>query len=136
MEESFDLDGRFCDDDDDDDDDDDLETSWQKQKLFSNLINIQKSLILADSVFNETHLQLPDFVEDDIDTDRKNENIKFTKQTSLYQIIYYILHARKKKTPFHMMTAHAIYDKCKSRELVTILIILNNASPKSKRELA
>ena len=132
MEESFDLDDRFCD-DDDDDDDDDLETSWQKQKLFSNLFNIQKSLILADSVFNKIYLQLPDFVEDDIDNDRKNENIKFTKQTSLYQIIYYILHAGKKKTPLHMMTAHAIYDKCKSRELITILIILNNASPKSKK---
>ena len=130
MEESFDLDDRFC--DDDDDDDDDLETSWQKQKLFSNLFNIQKSLILADSVFNKTHLQLPDFV-DDIDNDRKNENIKFTKHTSLYQIIYYILHAGKKKTPLHMTTAHAIYDKCKGRELITILIILNNASPKSKK---
>ena len=46
LEESFDLDDRFCDDDDndddDDDDDDDLETSWQKKKLFSNLFNIQK----------------------------------------------------------------------------------------------
>ena len=53
--------------------------------------------MLADSVFNETHLQSPDFVEDDIDTERKNENIKSTKFISLYQIIFYILYAVKKK---------------------------------------
>ena len=75
--------------------------------------------MLADPVFNETHLQVPDFVEDDIDTERKNENIMFTKLMSLYQIIYYILYAEKKKIPLHMMTAHAICDKCKSRKPVT-----------------
>ena len=37
--------------------------------FFSTLFNIKKSLMLADPVFNETHLQSPDFVEDDIDTD-------------------------------------------------------------------
>ena len=31
--------------------------------FFSTLFNIKKSLMLADPVFNETHLQSPDFVE-------------------------------------------------------------------------
>ena len=75
--------------------------------------------MLDDPVFNETHLQSPDFVENDIDTEIKNENIKFTKFISLCQIIFYILHAKKKKTPLHMITAHDIYDKCKSKELIT-----------------
>ena len=118
LEESFVLDDKFC-------DDDDLETSWKKKKISdkfmtfsSTLFNIKKSLMLADPVFNETHLQSPGFVEDDIDTKRKNENIKFTKLISIYQIIFYILHPSKKKTPLHMMTVHAIYNKCKSRELI------------------
>ena len=83
------------------------------------LFNIKKYLILADQVFNETHLQSLDFVEDDIDTKRKSENIKFTKLVSIYRTIFYILHAGKKKTPLHMITTHVIYDKCKSRELIT-----------------
>ena len=87
--------------------------------FFSTLFNLKKSLMLADPVFNETHLQSPDFLEDDIDTERKNENINFIKVISLYQIIFYILHTGKKKTSLHLMTAHAIYEKCKSRELIT-----------------
>ena len=69
LEESFDLDDKFC-------NADDLEKSWKKTKMsdkfmtfFSSLFNIKKYLMLADPVFNETHLQSPDFVEDDIDTD-------------------------------------------------------------------
>ena len=99
--------------------------SWKKTKIFgklmkffSTLFNLKKSLMLVDLVFNETHLQSPDFVEDDIYTERTKDNI-YVYIMSICQIIYYILHARKKKTPFHMMTAHAIYDKCKSRVLTT-----------------
>ena len=114
LEESFDLDDKFC-------VADDLETSWKKTKIsdkfiafFSPLLNIKKSLMLADPVSNETHLLLPDFVKDDIDTERKNENIKFTKLMSLYQIILHILEAGKKKTHHHMITAHAIYGRCRA----------------------
>ena len=47
--------------------------------FFSTLFTMKTSLMLADPIFNETHLQSPDFVGDDIDIERKNENIKFTK---------------------------------------------------------
>ena len=47
----------------------------KKQKVLINLIyafytlfNMKKLLMLADTVLNETHLQSPDFVNDDIDT--------------------------------------------------------------------
>ena len=79
LEESFDYDDKFC-------DADDLERSWKKTKIsdklmtfFSTLFIIKMSLILSVPVFNETHLQSPDFVEDDKDTERKNGNIKFSK---------------------------------------------------------
>ena len=104
--------------------------------FFYTLFNTKMSVMLVDPVFNETHLHLPDFVEDDTDTKRENENIKFTKQTSLHQIIYYILQAGKNKTPLHMMTAHAFYDKYNSRDLITISIILNNVSSKSKKRFS
>ena len=65
--------------------------------FFSTLFNIKKSLMLANPVFNETHLQSPDFAEDDIDTEKWE--YKVTKFISLYQIIFYIFHTRKKKWP-------------------------------------
>jgi hypothetical protein len=43
------------------------------------------------------------------------------KLKSLFQMMYYIIHNGRKKTPLHVMTAHHIYDKCKSRELITSL---------------
>ena len=52
--------------------------------FFSTLFTMKTSLMLADPIFNETHLQSPDFVGDDIDIERKNENIKFTKLMPLY----------------------------------------------------
>ena len=57
--------------------------------------------------------------------------MKFTKFMSLYQIIYIILHTKKKKTPLHMMTAYTIYDKCERREL-SFLIILKYVSATDK----
>ena len=57
--------------------------------------------------------------------------MKFTKFMSLYQIIYFILHTKKKKTPLHVMTAYTIYDKCERREL-SLLIILKYVSATDK----
>ena len=61
-----------------------VETSWKKAEvsdklmtLFSTSFKMKKLLMLTDPIFNETHLQSPDFIDDDIDTETKNENIKF-----------------------------------------------------------
>ena len=82
--DSFDLDDKFC-------HAHDLETPSKKTKIydkfmifFSTLFSIKMSLMLADPVFDETHLQSPDFVEDDTDAERKNENINFSKLLYLF----------------------------------------------------
>ena len=41
------------------------------------------------------------------------------KIKSVIQIIFYVLNQGKQKSPFHIMNANAIYEKCKSRELIT-----------------
>ena len=41
------------------------------------------------------------------------------KIKSLFQLIYYNIHNGKKKTPLHKMNSSGIYEKCKSRELLT-----------------
>ena len=46
------------------------------------------------------------------------------KIKSLFQLIYYNIHNGKKKTPLHIMNLSAIYEKSKSRELLTFSIAL------------
>ena len=60
---------------------------------------------------------------------------------ALHQIISYILHAGKRKNPLHVTTAHDIYDKCKSRELITTyshtgICVSYRQVQKAKRDLA
>ena len=38
---------------------------------------------------------------------------------SLFQLIYYYVYNGKKKIPLHIMNSSAVYEKCKSRELLT-----------------
>ena len=62
------------------------ETSRKETKIsnkfmtyFSTSFKMKKSLMLTDPVLSETHSQSTGFVEDDIDAETKNENIKFTE---------------------------------------------------------
>ena len=46
-----------------------------------------------------------------------NNHIKI--KISLIQIMHYNINHGRKKTPLHIMNVSAIYEKCKSRELIT-----------------
>lgn len=96
-----------------------LEKKQKFKTFFFNSFNIKKLLMLADPAFSETHLQSPDFIEDGIDTERKYENTKFTKLMAQCQFTYYIFHSGKRKTPLHLMTVHAIWEKSESSKLIT-----------------
>ena len=47
------------------------------------------------------------------------KKILTNKIKSVIQIIFYVLNQGKQKNPFHIMNANAIYEKCKSGELIT-----------------
>ena len=49
------------------------------------------------------------------------ENQNFTEIHAVFQMLFYFFHRRQKKTPLAMMTGQNVYDKCKSRELITAL---------------
>ena len=49
------------------------------------------------------------------------ENQNFTKIHAMFQMLFYFVHRGQKKTPLAVMTGHTVYDKCKSRELITAL---------------
>ncbi len=44
---------------------------------------------------------------------------KKQKALSLYQILYFLLHNGRRRTPLHMMGAEAIHSACKSKTLIT-----------------
>ena len=46
-------------------------------------------------------------------------NIK-RKSDMIFQIIYYIIHNGKQKTPFHISLTEAIHDTCRSKTLVQV----------------
>lgn len=59
-------------------------------------------------------------------TDDENQSCKISEYLkvttfSLYKIMYCILHSDRKKVPLHVMTAHDVYNKCKSRDPITTL---------------
>ena len=49
------------------------------------------------------------------------ENQNFTKIHVMFQMLFYFVHKGQKKAPLAVITGHTVYDKCKSRELITAL---------------
>ena len=65
---------------------------------------------------------IPNDDEINVLDDDKNVSQTFDiplKIKSLFQLIYYNIHKGKKKTPLRLMNSSAIFEKCKSRELLT-----------------
>ena len=109
----FKLQDRFC-------DAEELKQSWLNTKIpdelltfFSELFDIKKTKLIEE-YHNET-------VSDDVKNDAKNDQFprKYSKIGSSFQILYYDLHNGYKKTGLDIMNACEIYEKCKSKELIT-----------------
>ena len=74
-----------------------------------------------ESNINNRDSLIPNDDESNVLDDDKNVSQTFDiplKIKSLFQLIYYNIHNGKKKTPLHIMNSSAIYEKCKSRELL------------------
>ena len=93
-----------------------LKQSWLNTKIpdelltfFSELFDIKKTKLIEE-YHNET-----------VSDDAKNDQFprKYSKIGSSFQILYYDLHNGYKKTGLDIMNACEIYEKCKSKELIT-----------------
>ena len=143
LETEFDLEGRFC-------DAEELKRSWEKIVLppsvcafFSALFNINQTKLMSHNsgehccVYDEDD----NTNEGDNERDCMSERVRVTKMKSLYQMMFYNVHNGRKKTPLHLMAAHNVYDKCKSRELITTLnrigvCVSYNEIQRSRKNLA
>ena len=117
LEDDFDLEDKSC-------DAQELSHSWKDMVLpaglrafFAILYNVNQTKSLAETITNcDDSTEKESEVNDSVAEDRK-----ITKLKALYQIMYYNVHNGRRGTPLHLMAAHNIYDKCKSRELITSL---------------
>ena len=70
----------------------------------------------------ETATNCDDSTEEESEVNESvTEDRKITKLKALYQIMYYSIHNGRRRTAVHLVAAHNIYDKCKSRNLITSL---------------
>ena len=85
--------------------------------FFSVLYNVNQTKFLAETTTN-----CDDSTEEESKVNKSvTKDRKITKLKALYQIMYYNIYNGQRRTPLHLMAAHNIYDKCKSRELIISL---------------
>lgn len=117
LELDFDLQDRFC-------DASDLETATANMVVPEPLLKFFAVLYNFDiSSFEIASKQLAkceaDFADDENDWSGGVSEQRCRQVQGLTQILYYILHRGRKKTPMHVMNSQAIYDACRSATLIT-----------------
>ena len=111
-ESTFDLKNKFC-------NAEGLKNSWNNTHMPHELIYFFSHLFnIPQSYFCNHQVNACDIEDDD---DGPDLTRKVMKIKSLYQILYYNLLGGKKKAPLHLFIGHSVYEKCKSREVLTSL---------------
>ena len=117
----FGIDEKFC-------DSEELKTSWQTTRMPDDLItflcelnNTNKSSFLHSYFSTEVANDNDEDENEQYDVENPISRMHFKVSLfhSIFQILYYNIHRGKKNTPLHIMNAAEIYEKCKSRELIT-----------------
>ena len=113
LNEDFSLEDRFC-------EANDLQEAWERIKFPEPVMKFMSTL------FNFNPDQFYEKGEDeDLEGDElecrnpKVSDSKRRKVIALYQIIYFIIHNGRKKTPLHILNAEAIHQTCRSKTLIT-----------------
>lgn len=118
MSVNFDLTDRFC-------DANDLKEAWNATvipepllRFFGHLLNFDTQSFQACKINMDKNQESE--LEDEGTIDGPTASPTKVRQIqSLFQIMYYVLHGGRKRTPLHIMNAQAIYDICKSATLIT-----------------
>lgn len=122
----FGLTDKFC-------DAQELNQSWTTTKIpdtvltfLSTLCNVNKSHILNASQ-NDANCSADgsDSCDNEDADNLDNNDLLLTRLSSqihcLFQVLFYIVHRGRKTSPLQVLVGHSVYDKCKSRELITSL---------------
>ena len=78
----------------------------------------------SDSDLEDDSINYPDFLNGLPSETNKTSRIskeKLMHAESLFQTLFHIVNKGKKKAPIPIMVSHSIYEKCKSKELITYM---------------
>lgn len=109
LRQDFDLNDKFC-------DASELESAYSNIVIPSEIGDFFSALFNVDfesSTCNNTNAECED--------DTEQDSSKMRKLLSVYQIIFYILHNGKKRTPLHMMNSESIFSVSRSKTLISSL---------------
>ena len=76
----------------------------------------EEKMEFLDDEPNESSTDNDDHVDQKLGTPKK-----MLKAQSLFQVMHYMVNNGKRKSPLPVMISHTIYNKCKSREIITSL---------------
>ncbi len=109
----FGLQDKFC-------DSHDLETSWDNIVIPNTVLNFFALLFNFNARHFNGENEDDDSGDEGVDTPpmKKVSQGKKRKMLALFQIMYYIMHNGRKRTPLHMMNGQAIHETCKSSTLI------------------
>ena len=83
----------------------------------ANFINFsEEKMEFLDDYPNESSTDNDDHIDQKLDAPKK-----MLKAQSLFQVMHYMVNNGKRKPPLPVKISHTIYNKCKSREIITSL---------------
>ena len=62
-----------------------------------------------------------DDISDDESSGTGSESSKLRKHKSVFQVLYFMVHNGRRRTPLHLMCGEGIHAACKSKTLITSL---------------
>ena len=86
--------------------------------FFATLFNINQAMLMRKSLEEDETALYDDDEEDYLVENRQHKRLNL-KMKAILQILFYQVAYGHKNTPLHILNAHAIYEHCRSRELIT-----------------
>ena len=122
LDVNFGLENCFC-------DANQLKQSWNETKIpdvllsfFATFFNVSSTKLMRSEITSG----IDDCIFEDCLVQDRNEKetpdfLLMSRTKFLFQILYYHVTKGRSKTPLHVMNTHAVYKRCRSRELLTSL---------------
>lgn len=126
LDYSFDLEDRFCDSSDLLDSLDNMDIPDELLTCLCVLLNCYRN-DLECSVNSYNNSTLSDHIntsDEETSGNGSAHSPKLRKLKSVFQVLYFVVHNGRRKTPLHLTCAEEIHTTCKSKTLITYLIDL------------
>jgi len=108
---NFDLQDKFC-------DSVDLKDSWENMQIPDELVIFLCTLLNCDR--NGLGCTMgDDDTSDDGSSGNGSDSPKLRQLKSVFQVLCFIVHSGRRKTPLHLMRGEGIHAACKSKTLIT-----------------